>query len=598
MQPTRRPLTCSLICALALIAAAPGSARAEAPTAATLSEEIRTLVDRTASQWAGMMTPAGDFQNPFPADLARGHGSFVPPMLAFALHRAGQRTGNPALVAAAERAWPRAVDPVRASAFDMVGAAYAYRRLALSDGRRAQLAAYMSRYGIPQNGYSCLVVPSCYGNLRLVDALAVLSITAAGVSSPDPAARLGDPARARAFALWMINERVGQIVDHRVRMRVGGARLRGSYLSDPGMNPLAYHALSTFMLSEAVTQLGVEASRAARRARRETLDTLAALVAPDGDMTYLGRGQGQAWVPGIVAGALANGARDTAARDPARAARYLAAARRAVKRLARLHASPRGLQLVPGAAARTTADGIDGYAHTVAYNGLAMFGLTAALDALAAIPAAPIGALPAERRLALRDPAASGLGVISNGRVWLAVHRKTTIVRDLRFDAGLLALKRRTAAGWTDLLAPRPLAVLAPNTGGPALAHRGRLLTPSGYAIRTRGATVTVDGGYRANDRWVRRMRFRWRLTRTGARLSVSGARRGDRFRMLAFTPAGSGGRGPHALLAARALWTFDRRIRGDRLRGYHSGPVERLDGLEAWLSAPESGRFGVTISG
>ena len=70
-----------------------------------------------------MMTPAGDFPNPFPADLARGHGSFVPPMLAYALDRAGQRSGTPALVAAAERAWPRAVDPVRASAFDMVGAA-------------------------------------------------------------------------------------------------------------------------------------------------------------------------------------------------------------------------------------------------------------------------------------------------------------------------------------------------------------------------------------------------------------------------------------------------------------------------------------------
>ncbi len=571
---------------------------ARAATAATLSQEIGALVDQTTTQWAGLMTPVGDFQNPFPADLARGHGSFVPPMLAYALHRAGQRTGDPALVAAAERAWPRAVDPVRASAFDTVGAAYAYRGLALSDERRAQLAQYMSRYAIPQNGYRCLIDPACYGNLRLVDALAVLSITGAGVSSPDPAMRLGDPVGARAFARWVINQRVGQIVDHRVRGRAGGRRFRGSYLSDPGMNPLAYHALSTFMLSEAVTQLGAEASRSARRASRETMDTLAALVGPDGDTTYLGRGQGQTWVPGIVAGALAAGARNTAASDPGRAAHYLGAARRAVQRLARLHASPQGLLLVPGAAARTTADGIDGYAHTVAYNGLALFGLTAALDALAAIPTARIGALPAGRRLALSDSATSGLGVVSNGRVWLAVHRKATIVSDLRFDAGLLALKRRTTAGWSDLLAPRPLAVLAPNTGGPALRHRGRLLPPSGYAIRARRGTVTVRGGYRAHDRWVRHMRFRWRLTRTGGRLTVSGAHRGDRFRMLAFTPEGTGGRSPGTLLAAGALWAFDRPIRGRRLRGYHSGPVERLDGLEAWLKAPRSGRFSVAISG
>ena len=50
----------------------------------------------------------------------------------------------------------------------MVGAAYAYRRLRLSAARRAQLWDYMSRYGIPPNGYRCLIVPSCYGNLRLV----------------------------------------------------------------------------------------------------------------------------------------------------------------------------------------------------------------------------------------------------------------------------------------------------------------------------------------------------------------------------------------------------------------------------------------------
>ena len=39
----------------------------------------------------------------------------------------------------------------------------------------------------------------------------------------------------------------------------------------------------------------------------------------------------------------------------------------------------------------------------------------------------------------------------------------------------------------------------------------------------------------------VRRAQFRWRLTRKGARLRVAGAHRGDRFRFLAFTPAGTG---------------------------------------------------------
>jgi hypothetical protein len=127
-----------ILCAL-LPACLPSPSHAQTSTASAVHEEVRSLLDRTAAQWAGMMTAAGDFQNPFPADLARGHGSFVPPMLAYAVHAAGQRNGDPTLVAAAERAWPRSVDPIRASAFDMVGAAYAYRRLALSDTRRAQL---------------------------------------------------------------------------------------------------------------------------------------------------------------------------------------------------------------------------------------------------------------------------------------------------------------------------------------------------------------------------------------------------------------------------------------------------------------------------
>jgi hypothetical protein len=32
------------------------------------------------------------------------------------------------------------------------------------------------------------------------------------------------------------------------------------------------------------------------------------------------------------------------------------------------------------------------------------------------------------------------------------------------------------------------------------------------------------------------------------------------------------------------------------RIPGYHSGPVENLDALEARFTAPRSGRFAVTI--
>ncbi len=49
-------------------------------------------------------------------------------------------------------------------------------------------------------------------------------------------------------------------------------------------------------------------------------------------------------------------------------------------------------------------------------------------------------------------------------------------------------------------------------------------------------------------------------------------------------------------LLAAGARWRFDRPIRARRIPGYHSGPVEALDALEARFRAPQSGTFRVRI--
>ena len=579
----------------ALALAAP--ARAQTPTAASLQAEVTALLDTTTSQWSGMVTSTGVFQNPFPADVAAGHDSFVPPLLAYAVNRAGVRLGNARMLSAADRVWPHIVDISKASSFDVLGAAYAYRSLPLSPRDRDAIGRYMAAYGVPLVGRRCLLRPYCWGNLKLVDALAVLAITGAGIRAPDPAARLGDPAKARAAAAQIVNTRIGQVADHGLIATTRRTRVRGTVLSDPPADPLAYHTLTTFMLREAVAQLGPAASLSARRTAREMLDALSVLVAPDGDTSYLGRGQAQAWVPAIATAALAGGARDVAATDPLRAARYLAGAQRALQRLAALHAGPQGLQVVPGAVARTTTAGIDAYAHTVAYNGLALFGLTQALDALAAIPTVPIGHLPADGRVAVADQRASGLGVVGDGRVWLAVHKTATDDNDLRHDSGALALKRRTPAGWVDLLAPRPLTRITPDTSGPALMHLGEPLKPRGFAIHANRRTIIVNAIYRANDRIVRRAQFRWRLTRRGARLRVAGAHRGDRFRMLAFTPAGTGTGGRRALVAAGARWRFDRRIRVRRIPGYHSAPVENLDALEARLKAPRSGRFVVTIA-
>jgi hypothetical protein len=269
-----------------------------------------------------------------------------------------------------------------------------------------------------------------------------------------------------------------------------------------------------------------------------------------------------------------------------------------VDRLRALHATAdHGLDLVPGASTRTTADGIDSYAHTVAYNGLAMLGLTVAYDALGSLPAGlRVERLPATRRLAVADPEASGLGVVATGRLWMAVHREAKNTHDLRHDAGLLALKRRTASGWTDLLAPRPYTLTNPLSGGPQLLRGTKALTPAGDALAVRRRTVIVRGGYDRRSKRLRDVTFRWRVLRDAVRLTVVGARKGDRFRVIAWTPAGTGAARRRELDANGATWRFSRPIVVTRLPGFHSGPVQDLDGLAAVLRVPRSGRFKVRI--
>ena len=568
--------------------AAPG-----ATTAHQLRKEVTRLADRAAKQWAGMMTPSGVFRNPWPLDAALGHGSFVPPGLAYGVHASGLRRDDPQRIAAAERAWPNAVAPERASAFDMLAAAYALRHLTLTDPRRAQIADYLSRYGIPLNGGLCIADPGCYNNLKLVDATAVLAITGLGIRAADPAARLADPVAARAAAAEIVNKRVARVADFSLRTVEAGARRSGTVLSDPPADPLAYHALSAFMLDIAVRELGPEASEPARRARAATLEALAVFLAPDGDVSWLGRGQAQVWVPALAAAALAAGARA----HPARAPRYLGAARLALRRLQRLHATrDRGFDVVPGVPGRTTTNGIDPYVHTVAYNGLTLLGLGVARDSLADVPRrTPVRKPPATRRLRVADPEGTGLGIVANRRVWLGVHAFRRNTSDLRHDFGLLALKRRTPGGaWRDMIAARPRTDASLESAGPALVHHGLPISPVGRAFEVRRDEVEVEADYRVGRKLIRRVTMTWSLGRRGARLALEGAKRGDVFRLLAWTPAGTGRGRPDGMDAAGTRWRFDRPVVARRFPGYSSAPEEQLDALEALVVTPKSEGFRV----
>ena len=210
---------------------------AGAPRPTMIGDDIEALAREALRSWAETQTPEGFFPNPAPAEVAAGHGGFAPPMLLYALQRAGW-------TAAAKHGWEVAVDPQRASAFDAIGAAAA--------DRAAYLAAYVPK---ETGGYS---------NLKLVEAVAAIASTEAGVPSP-----------WLAEAQQTLNEQVPRLARSTLRARSAGGTISGAYLSDPSSLPLAYHALSALMLTQVHGHLGARGAthtrgdaRGAQRARR------------------------------------------------------------------------------------------------------------------------------------------------------------------------------------------------------------------------------------------------------------------------------------------------------------------------------------------
>ena len=75
---------------------------------------------------------------------------------------------------------------------------------------------------------------------------------------------------------------------------------------------------------------------------------------------------------------------------------------------------------------------------------------------------APGAPLPADRDGAFVDGAGAGFAAVRSGDVWFAVNGRP-LQPDLRYDTGLVALKRREEDGsWRDLIRPRPMTVGRP----------------------------------------------------------------------------------------------------------------------------------------
>ena len=208
---------------------------------------------------------------------------------------------------------------------------------------------------------------------------------------------------------------------------------------------LSYHALTVGFYARAIKLLGRGASPAARALLDRLTRASWALAGPDGDISYFGRSQEQAWSLAITAYG-ADVAADYAGHGWA--TRYRALAHRALERLRVLHTGgPDGLYLTPAfredRAAAIAAQ--EDYVSGSAYTGFTLLGLAWVGERVG--PPGAIGSLGGSTRSTRRlDRGRRQFAVRSTGRVWLAARRRGSTL-------ALMALKVRDRGGaWRDLV--------------------------------------------------------------------------------------------------------------------------------------------------
>jgi hypothetical protein len=381
-----------------------------------------------------------------------------------------------------------------------------------------------------------------FSNHYLVEAIGVFELERSGVRSRNPRVLVG-PGLERAVAIY--TDMVNRVVP--LRARRFGQRRHGReafLLSDHPDYPLAYQGLSMGLYAQLVRMLGDEASPAAHDAVRRAANASWMITAPDGEIGWFGRSQGQGWgqAGNALGGTVAAEGPGASATD---AARYRALARRSLERLRGAYANvPGGHSLIPAVAAADDpvigARGLDPYAGAPSFTALTLLQLQWMLDVMPADEQA-VGKLAADgdtqTRLLRGRPK---FAVMRSGRTWFAVRAGQSETRypgDLRYDFGLVALKRADDEGrWRDVMPLRPITFGDRDSAGPLLYRNGVRALPWGGPFRVRRGGLELQGGFRALDgTWQPEVvRFRYTPTDCGVLFSFRG-QAGDQYEYASF---------------------------------------------------------------
>ena len=454
------------------------SGAADQPEDAPVEQQIKALSQSVATAWFPYQSPDGVMRLRTQGlhRYARNTAYYGAALLMMA-----QRQPNQAQRAKFAKRGVLAVNhslgkAVKGSPFVFLATAIAYvtgsRELSDIPAIAAALPAWgawlhQQKRSDAQAKHDCFANPDCYNNWDLVRALAVVeALRAKPVGAKVKGAFLSDRQATRDWLKGIFNydvpKSIGPQPDTDWSLGASGV------LSDPPMNPPAYHQLSSALLTEArsispglFSELGVDTAKRVSRYSK-------ALVAPNGDVAQSGRSQLQSWT---LAAALLTASHGVGGKYDAtwRAVGVRVLARLSSKR----YRDPTGVFAITPSARSQTLDGIDRYAAPADYNGLTLMLLELAARAWSTSGAA--GQVPTDRTGLFTDLQGSHLVIGRQPDLWWQwqTRPESGVERgDFRSDAGLIQVQANNTGSWVPLLAARPLSSLA-KPAGPALVLGG-----------------------------------------------------------------------------------------------------------------------------
>ena len=510
-------------------------------------DELGRFADAIASSWVPHQGADGIFVDPI---LGRGSG-YGTVMIGYGLLRAGVRRRDPKLIEAGIRAFDahaRMNTTVR-SYFAMLPFAkgYTFAKDELRDNplwqrSRAGWESYLrsfSRGPLENLAGPCIVSSTCFHNHEAVQIAAEVALLKTGLVSQQTSSPLRRPRQLERRLLRKLDVVVPRFVGDRGSLSGPRSFDRFGLLSDSRSWPLAYHGLSTAMYAVSLQALPARKTRTGRAALRRAARASLALMAPDGDVTWLGRRQQEAWALASEAVVGMTAARVLPISDGERRSLRTMARTGFARLVSRHPITANGQSNTPRPFVDAAADfGRGIQSDPINFNGLTVFLLNLAADRAGLYTTS---SLPMDHNSRMIVPDQSGFAAVRHGATWYALRRLSSR-SDLRNGFGLLSLKVKRNDGWHDLVEPRPVPGSGTSSAGasigPVIVREGRRFHPVGLRIRPRDpGAMTIVTNFRSAGRKSFTLPVTYRPSSGGLNIGVQVPRGGDRVEITSFHP-------------------------------------------------------------